>query len=103
MPILYYDAGPVSNVLGRVPLMPWFLRGNSMSTIMHCFVNLQRGKFPYCCADVVKESGRKGSNVYEVNPGMVVALWEGRGSSLGGASLVWGFCQCLRLRYGQWL
>ena len=23
--------------------------------------------------------------------------------ALGGASLVWGVCQCLRLRYGEWL
>ena len=54
-PILY--VGPVSNVLGRVPLMPLF-----MPTIQHCSHNLQRSKFPYCCADVAKESGRIGSN-----------------------------------------
>ena len=64
-PILY--VGPVSNVLGRVPLMPLFLRGNSTPTIPHCFRNLQRSKFPYCCADVAKESGWKGNNVYDVN------------------------------------
>ena len=51
-------------VLGRVPLMPLFLRRNSIQTIPHCFRNLQRCEFR---ADVSKESGRKGSNVYEVN------------------------------------
>ena len=30
------------------------------------FSHWQRSKFPYGCADVAKESGRKGSNVYEV-------------------------------------
>ena len=47
--------------------MPLFLRRNSTPTIPHCFRNLQRSKFPYCCADVAKELGRKESNVYEVN------------------------------------
>ena len=60
-PILY--VGPVSNVLGRVPLMLFFLRRNSMPTIPHCFRNVQRSKFPYGCAAVAKKSGRKGSNV----------------------------------------
>jgi len=32
-PILY--VGPISNVLGRVPLMPLFLHGNSTQTIPH--------------------------------------------------------------------
>jgi len=32
-PILY--VGPISNVLGRVPLMPLFLHGNSTPTIPH--------------------------------------------------------------------
>ena len=44
-----------------------FLSGNSLQTIQHCFRNLQHNKFSNSCADVAKESGRKGSNVYEVN------------------------------------
>ena len=71
--------------------MPLFLRGNSTPTIPHCpsLRNLQRSKFPYSCADVgghvAKESGRKGSNDYEVNQW----LWRfGRGKPrLGGLSV----------------
>ncbi len=33
---------PVENVLGRVPLIPCYLNGNSVNTIPHCF----RGKIP---------------------------------------------------------
>ena len=44
--------------------MPLFLCGNSTLTIPQCFRNLQRSIFPYCCADVAKETGRKGSNFY---------------------------------------
>jgi hypothetical protein len=33
---------PVENVLGRVPLIPCYLNGNSANTIPHCF----RGKIP---------------------------------------------------------
>ena len=82
-PILY--VGPISNVLGRVPLMPLFLHGNSTPTIPHELRHLQRSKFPHCCADAADESGRKGSNVYEVNQWM----WEfGRGKPrLGGLSV----------------
>ena len=43
-PILH--VGPVSNVLGRVPLMPLFLIRNSTPTILHCFCNLQRKQIP---------------------------------------------------------
>ena len=55
--------------------MPLFLRRNPTPTIPHCFRSLQRSKFPNGCADVAKESGRKGS-VNEVNQW----LWRfGRG------------------------
>ena len=82
-PILY--VGPISNVLGRVPLMPLFLHSNSTPTIPHELRHLQRSKFPHGCADAADESGRKGSNVYDVNQWM----WEfGRGKPrLGGLSV----------------
>ena len=58
-----------------------------MQTIHRCFCNLQRSKSPNGCADIAKdsESGRKGSNVYEVNQW----LWRfGRGKPrLGGLSV----------------
>ena len=82
-PILY--VGPVSNVLGRVPLMPLFLRGNSTLTIPHQLRHLQRSRFAHGCADALDGSGKKGSNVYEVNQW----LWEfARGKPrLGGLSV----------------
>ena len=43
-PILY--VGPIANMLGRVPLMPLFLHGNSTPTIPHRLRHLQRSKFP---------------------------------------------------------
>ena len=60
-------------------------RKHSTLTILHCFRNLQHSKFPHCCADVAKVSGKKGSNVYEVNQSLpmvqIVALWEGQAYS----------------------
>ena len=82
-PTLYI--GPIANVLGRVPLMPLFLHGNSTPTIPHQLSKHQRSKFPYGRADASDRSGRKGSNVYEVN----IWLWQfGRGRPrLGGLSV----------------
>jgi len=82
-PTLY--VGSIANVLGRVPLMPLFLHGNSTPTIPHQLRKLQRSKFPYDSADASDKSGRKGSNVYEVN----LWLWQfGRGKPrLGGLSV----------------
>ena len=82
---------------GRVPLMPSFLHESSMPIIQHCFRNLLHSKVPYSCADVAKESGRNGSNVYEVNQ----CLWRfARGKPrLGGLSPT--VCQYQRLRFGE--
>ena len=65
MPILY--VGLVANVLGRVPLMPLFLLGNSTPTIPHQLRQHRGARFPHGLADAADESGRKGSNVYEIN------------------------------------
>ena len=35
--------------------------------MQHCFRHLQYCIYPYDCADFAKESGRKGSNVYDLN------------------------------------
>ena len=93
-PILY--AGLAAHVLECVPLMPFFLLGNSTPTIPHQLRQHWRGKFPYGLADAASPygnafsygldeadaSGKKGSNVYEINQW----LWEfGRGKPrLGG-------------------
>jgi hypothetical protein len=82
-PILY--VGLATDVLGRVPLMPLFLLGNSTPTIPHELRKHLRGKFPYGEADAADASGKRGSNVYEVNQW----LWQfGRGKPrLGGLSV----------------
>jgi hypothetical protein len=54
---------PVENVLGRVPLIPFYLNGNSVDTIPHCF----RGKIPReAAADSRPDSGM-GSRLFEIN------------------------------------
>jgi hypothetical protein len=66
IPCLY--VAPVTNVLGRVPLIPLFLAGNSTATIPHKFSKHKGSAFPIGSADTADAHGRRGSNVYEVNP-----------------------------------
>jgi hypothetical protein len=75
----------VQNMVGRVPLIPLFLAGNSTPTIPHMFSKLKDSGVLYGCADAAATDGRRGSNVYEVNPW----LWQfGRGKSrLGGLTI----------------
>ena len=82
-PCLY--VAPAENMVGRVPLMPLFLAGNSTPTIPHLYSKSKDTGFPMGCADAAAVDGRRGSNVYEVNPW----LWQfGRGKPrLGGLSV----------------
>ena len=82
-PCLY--VAPAENMVGRVPLMPLFLAGNSTPTIPHLYSKRKDSGFPMGCADTASVDGRRGSNVYEVNPW----LWQyGRGKPrLGGLSV----------------
>jgi hypothetical protein len=82
-PCLY--VAPAANILGRVPLIPLFLAGNSTPTISHMFSKRKDSGFPYGCADAAAANGRRGSNVYEVN----LWLWSfARGKPhLGGLSV----------------
>ena len=82
-PCLY--VAPAENMVGRVPLMPLFLAGNSTPTIPHLYSKRKDTGFPMGCADAAGVDGRRGSNVYEVNPW----LWQfGRGKPrLGGLSV----------------
>ena len=75
----------VQNMMGRVPLILLFLAGNSTPTIPHIFSKRKDSGFPYGCADTAATDGRRGSNVYEVNPW----LWQfGRGKPrLGGLTI----------------
>ena len=82
-PCLY--VAPAENIVCRVPLMPLFLAGNSTPTIPHLYSKRKDTGFPMGCADAAAVDGRRGSNVYEVNPW----LWQfGRGKPrLGGLSV----------------
>ena len=88
-PILY--VGLAADVLGRVPLTPLFLLGNSTPTIPHQLRQHWSARFPHGLADAADESGRKWSNVYEINQW----LWQ-----FGRGKLVCGACQWLRLSSG---
>ena len=65
--------------------MPLFLAGNATPTIPHLYSKRKDSGFPMGCADAASVDGRRGSNVYEVNPW----LWQfGRGKPrLGGLSV----------------
>jgi hypothetical protein len=71
IPSLY--VGLLSDILGRAPLAPCFLDGNSTPTIPACFARQRQSAFPFGQADT---DSSQGSNVYEVN----IWLWQfGRG------------------------
>ncbi len=64
LPCLYIC--PVTNVLGRAPLIPCFIGGNSHPTIPHSFKDDQRLGSASLAADTQQDWG-KGSRLYEVN------------------------------------
>ena len=73
---------------GRVPLFPLLLtrKGNATPTIPYKLRHLKgSGAFQFGTADAAAAEGRRGSNVYEVNPW----LWQfGRGRPrIGGLSV----------------
>jgi len=76
---------PCNLMLGRVPQFPLFLHGNTTPTIPHSLRSVKRSAFEHGTADAADPLGRRGSNVYEVNPW----LWQfGRGKPrLGGLSV----------------
>jgi hypothetical protein len=84
-PCLY--VAPAANMVGRLPLAPLFLAGNTTSTIPHKYSQHsdKRSSFPAGTCDPASADGRSGSNVYEVN----LWLWQfGRGKPrLGGLSV----------------
>ena len=84
-PIQCLYVAPAENIVGRAPLMPLFLAGNATPTIPHMYSKRRDSCFPMGCANTAVVDGRRGSNVYEVNPW----LWQfGRGKPrLGGLSV----------------
>jgi hypothetical protein len=82
-PCLY--VAPAENMVGRVPLIPcvfWLVTPLQQS---HMFSKRKDSGFPFSCADTTAADGKRGSNVYEVNPW----LWQfGRGKTrLGGLTV----------------
>ena len=71
-PILY--VAPCKLMLDRVPLFPsgCFLQGNTTPAIPHKLRHLKASAFQYGIAHATAVDGRRGSNVYEVNPW----LWQ---------------------------
>lgn len=67
LPSLYIC--PVKNVLGRVPLIPCFVEGNTCNTIPHRFARLGRSVLGGAAADSRQDSGN-GSRLYELHPWM---------------------------------
>ena len=65
IPCLYI--APFDHMVGRVPLFPLYLAGNSTPTIPHKFSKHKASGFPMGCADSASSDGRRGSSVYEVN------------------------------------
>jgi hypothetical protein len=76
---------PAACMVGRVPQIPLFLAGNLTPTIPHKYSQHKSSGFPAGSCDNAAADGRRGSNVYEVNPW----LWQfGRAKQrLGGLSV----------------
>ncbi len=61
---------PAENMVDRVPLIQLFLAGTMTPTVPHVYSKRKDSGFPMGCADAAALDGRRGSNVYEVNPWM---------------------------------
>jgi hypothetical protein len=68
VPTLYVC--PVENVLGRVPLLPCYLKGNTVNTIPHSC----RSQIPRGAAADSRPDSRTGSRLFEVN----IWMWKYR-------------------------
>jgi hypothetical protein len=60
------DVGRVEDFLGRMPLFPCFLEGNSTSTIPYRYTARRKLAFESSCADGPGPASRRGSHVYEI-------------------------------------
>ena len=72
LPVLTLYVGRVEDLLGRVPLFPCFLDGNTTSTIPYAGLGWraagqQKQAFKFGCADDQGPASPSGSHVYEVN------------------------------------
>ena len=67
------------------PLCPYFWLETQPPTIPHLYSKRKDTGFPMGCADTAAVDGRRGSNVYEINP-WLWHFWRGK-PSLGGLSV----------------
>jgi hypothetical protein len=67
VPTLYSVRPGIEDLLGRVPLFPCFLDGNTASTIPYKCAARQGRDFTFGCADRHGQGSHRGSHVYEVN------------------------------------
>jgi hypothetical protein len=73
----------VQNMVGRAPLIPLFLAGNSTPTIPHMFNKRKDSGFPYGCADAA-------ATVQRTDGGAAMSMRSTRGcGSLGMTSSAW--------------
>ena len=76
-PILY--VAPCDLILGRVPLVPYFLQGNAAPTIPHQLLHLKASAFQYWISD----AAAVGATCTRSTHGC---------GSLGDVGLAWGIC-----------
>jgi hypothetical protein len=81
-PALCLYVAMAENMVGRAPLIPMFMAGNSTPgpTIPHMFSKRKDLRFPYGCADSAAADGRRGTMSTRLAPGC---------GSLGMASPAW--------------
>ena len=63
-PTLILYVGPCDLILGRVPLLPLFIKGNTTATIPHKLRHINGSTFQFVTADAAAADGSRGSNVY---------------------------------------
>jgi hypothetical protein len=66
-PVPTLCVGKTEDLLGRVPLFPCFLNGNTTSTIPNKYAARQKQAFEFGCADGASQGSRRGSHVTEIN------------------------------------
>ncbi len=83
-----------ANMVGRVPLMPLFLAGNSTLNIPHHYSKYKGSGFPIGCAHTAAVAGRCGSNMYKLNP---CCHCYSLAATLAGGILAWAVRLLIRL------
>ncbi len=90
-PCLY--VAPAVNMVGRVPLIPVFLAGNSTPTFRKSTASTRTLASQWGSCEPAAQDGRRGSNVYEVNTWLWHWTWQAApGRSVSGSDWEEGGC-----------